>query len=63
MAAAQPVLIEVGRVAGQAGTTVEVPVWLEVDGLRVDRIVLEPTHESVDADGPGPAADPEGVAR
>jgi CBS domain containing-hemolysin-like protein len=32
------------------------------DGLRVDRIVLEPTHESVDRDGPGPAADPEGVA-
>jgi len=33
------------------------------DGLRVDRIVLEPTHESVDRDGPGLAADPEGVAR
>jgi CBS domain containing-hemolysin-like protein len=33
------------------------------DGLRVDRIVLEPRHESVDRDGPGLAADPEGVAR
>ncbi|HEU4491365.1 MAG TPA: hemolysin family protein [Jiangellales bacterium] len=33
------------------------------DGLRVDRIVLEPTHESVDRDVPGLAADSEGVAR
>ena len=33
------------------------------DGLRVDRIVLEPTHESVDRDGPGLAADPKGGAR
>jgi CBS domain containing-hemolysin-like protein len=33
------------------------------DGLRVDRIVLEPTRESVDRAGPGLAADPEGVVR
>jgi hypothetical protein len=38
LAAEEPVVIEVGRVAGEAGTMVAVPVWLSTDGQQVDRV-------------------------
>jgi hypothetical protein len=41
LAAAEPVVLEVGRVAGEAGTMVSVPVWLSTEGHRVDRVSVD----------------------
>jgi hypothetical protein len=41
LAATEPVVLEVGRVAGQAGTMVAVPVWLSPEGQQVDRVSVD----------------------